>query len=97
MEPYVKGMVPYEMPPGLVPSFPLTNHQPLIPHWWTHFLLLGVDPFIIMVQGCWSLNTFLAYWWNCEEIIPLFIGFSLDSQLSILMTMSRFKDHLLDK
>src|SRR5882724_1567212 len=63
----------------------------------THLLLLGVDPFIVMVQGCWSSNAFLVYWWNCEEIIPLFIGFSLDSQSSILTTMSHFKDWLLNK
>ena len=63
----------------------------------THLLLLGVDPFIVMVQGRWSSNSFLAYWRNCEEIVPLFISFSLDSHSSILMTMSRFKDHLLNR
>ena len=63
----------------------------------THLLLLGVNPFIMMVQGQWSSNTFLAYWWNCKENTPLFIGFSLDSQSSIVMTMSHFKDHLINK
>jgi len=33
----------------------------------THLLLLGVDPFIVMVQGHWKSTTF---WRNCEEIIP---------------------------
>jgi len=45
----------------------------------THLLLLGVDPYIVTVQGCQSSSMFLLYWWNCEEIIPLFIGFSLES------------------
>ena len=45
----------------------------------THLLLLGVDPFIVMVQGGWSSTAFLLYWRFCKEIIPMFIGFSLDS------------------
>ena len=80
------------------PCFPLpiTGHLFCISS-TTHLLLLSVDPFIVVVQGHWSSNAFLAYWWNCQEIIPLFIGFSLDSQSSILMTMSHFKDHLTNK
>ena len=50
----------------------------------THLLLLGVDPFIMMIQGHWSSNAFLSYWCFCKEIIPLFVGFSLDSKTSIL-------------
>ena len=63
----------------------------------THLLLLGIDPFIVMVQGHWSSNAFLTYWHKCKEIIPLSIGFSLDSHSSILSTMSHFKVKLLNK
>src|SRR5882724_1536959 len=62
-----------------------------------HLLLLGVNPFIVMVQGHWSSNSFLAYSPKSKEIIPLFISFSLDSHPSILMTISCFKSHLLNK
>ena len=60
----------------------------------THLLLLGVDPFIVTVQGRWTSNAFLAYWCLCEKIIPLFIRFLLDSHASILNTMSVFRNHL---
>ena len=62
----------------------------------THLLLLGVDPFIVMVQGRWSSTAFLSYWRLCEEIVPLFVGFSLESKLSILSTMSSFKAKLVN-
>ena len=45
----------------------------------THLLIHGVDPWIVMKQGCWSSNAFLLYWRNVEEILPLFIGDSMDS------------------
>ena len=45
----------------------------------THLLLLGAESFIVVVQGRWSSNSFLLYWHKCKEIIPLFIGFSLDT------------------
>src|SRR5882724_6206384 len=61
----------------------------------THLLLLGIDPFIMMAQGCWQSLAFLGYWRLCEEIIPTFVGFSLSSQGSLLSTMSLFKQHLL--
>ena len=35
-------------------------------------LLLGVDPWIVMMQGRWSSQTFLTYWRRCEEILPPF-------------------------
>jgi len=34
----------------------------------THLLLIGVDPWIVMVQGRWSSHSFLGYWRKCEEI-----------------------------
>jgi len=61
----------------------------------THLLLLGVDPFIVMAQGRWRSTAFLAYWHLCEEIIPTFIGFSLQSQSSLLSLMNLFKQCLL--
>src|SRR5882724_5967595 len=53
----------------------------------THLLLLGIDPWVVMVQGRWSFQCFLSYWRKCKEIVPLFIGFSLQSRESILSTM----------
>jgi len=61
----------------------------------THLLLLGMDPFIIMVQGHWKSNAFLAYWHHCEEILPLFIGSALPSSSSILDMMNIFKHKIL--
>jgi len=60
----------------------------------THLLLLGMDPFIVMAQGHWKLTAFLEYWCLCEEIIPTFIGFYLQSQVSLLSTMGLFKKQL---
>ena len=63
----------------------------------THLLLLGMDPWVVMVQGQWSSQSFLGYWHKCEEILSLFIGFSFQSHESILSTMSSFKTHLTSK
>jgi len=63
----------------------------------THLLLLGVDPWIIMVQGHWSSPSFLCCWWKCEEILSLFIGFLFQSHESIVSTMSTFKNCFLSK
>jgi len=60
----------------------------------THLLLLGVDPWIVMVQGRWSSQDFLTYWHCCEEVLSLFIGFSFQSHESILATMKTFKSWL---
>jgi len=49
----------------------------------THLLLRGVDPWIVMKQGRWSSAAFLVYWRNVEEILPLFIGDSLDTFTSL--------------
>jgi len=62
----------------------------------THLLLLGINPWIIMVQGRWSSQAFLGYWRQCEEILPLFMGFHLQDHASILMTMLSFKSRLLN-
>jgi len=40
----------------------------------THLLLLGVNPFIVMVQGRWTTNSFLDYWQNCREIAKKSLG-----------------------
>ena len=56
-----------------------------------HLLLLRVDPWVVMAQGCWSSQSFLGYWHKCEEILALFIVFSYQSHESILNTMSAFK------
>ena len=61
----------------------------------THLLLLGVDPFIVMVQGHWKSDAFLSYWKNCEQILPLFIGSALHSLDSIVSSMNLFKRKLL--
>jgi len=63
----------------------------------THLLLLGVDPFIVMVQGHWKFAAFLEYWHNCEDIIPMFIGFSLNSRSSVLSGVASFKEQLLTR
>ena len=60
----------------------------------THLLLLGVDPFIVMVQGHWKSDAFLSYWKNCEQILPLFIGSALCSLDSIVSSMNLFKQTL---
>jgi len=62
-----------------------------------HLLLLGIDLWVMMVQGCWSSQAFLSYWHKCEEILSLFIGFSFQSHDFILTTMSTFKNHLTGK
>src|SRR5882724_5578690 len=62
----------------------------------THLLLFGVDPWIMMVQGCWMSQSFLSYWGKCKEILCLLIGFSFQSHNSILTTMSTFKSRLLN-
>ena len=61
----------------------------------THLLLIGVDHFIVMVQGCGKSMTFLEYWCLYEEIIPEFIGLSMSSKSSIRSPMTGFKQWLL--
>ncbi|KAJ7610653.1 DNA breaking-rejoining enzyme [Mycena polygramma] len=55
----------------------------------THLLLHGVDPWIVMKQGRWTSDAFLLYWRNVEEILPLFIGDSLDTFTSLKESVSR--------
>ena len=61
----------------------------------THLLLLGVDPWVVMVQGRWSSQSFLGYWGKCEEILPLFISSSFHSHDSIVSAMVSFKKRLM--
>jgi len=63
----------------------------------TRLLLLGIDPWVVMVQGRWSSQAFLGYWRKCEEILPLFMGFHLQDYASILTTMLIFKSRLIGK
>ena len=63
--------------------------------WTTHLLLLGVDPWVAMVQGRWSSQSFLGYWCKCEEILPLFISSSFHSHDSIVSAMASFKKRLM--
>ena len=62
-----------------------------------HLLVLGIDPFIVMVQGRWKSNTFLEYWRHCEDILPNMIGLALNLQChsSFLSNMAAFKHKLL--
>ncbi|KAK0467798.1 DNA breaking-rejoining enzyme [Desarmillaria tabescens] len=55
----------------------------------TFLLLSGVDPWVVMKQGRWSSKAFLRYWRSIEEILPLFIGDSLDNFRSLKESMSR--------
>ncbi|KAK7014533.1 DNA breaking-rejoining enzyme, partial [Favolaschia claudopus] len=57
----------------------------------THLLLHGVDPWIVMKQGRWTSAAFLLYWRNVEEILPLFIGDSLDTFTSLRDSVARLK------
>jgi len=50
----------------------------------SHLLLLGIDLWIVMVQGRWSLQSFLGYWCKCEEIFETFHQLSVQSHESIL-------------
>jgi len=59
-----------------------------------HLLLLGVNLWVVMAQGHWSLQLFLLYWCHCKEILALFIGFSFQTHKSISTTMSSFKSNL---
>ena len=61
----------------------------------THHLLLGINPFIVMVQGRWKSDAFLSYWKNCKQILPLFISSTLGSPDAIISTMNLFKCKLL--
>ncbi|TRM63420.1 hypothetical protein BD626DRAFT_402493 [Schizophyllum amplum] len=55
----------------------------------TFLLLRGTEPWIVMKQGRWSSKAFLRYWRNVEEILPLFIGNTLDSYDSLRITVER--------
>ncbi|KAJ7469431.1 hypothetical protein FB451DRAFT_1352234 [Mycena latifolia] len=55
----------------------------------THLLLRGFDPWVVMKQGRWTSAAFLVYWRNVEEILPLFIGDSLDTFTSLTNSGAR--------
>jgi len=57
----------------------------------THLLLSGVELLVVMAIGCWSSYALLGYWRNCDEILAMFISFSMDSFQSTITTMSNFK------
>ena len=64
----------------------------------THLLLLGINPFVVMMQGRWRSNAFLEYWRHCKELLlTTIIGLSLNSRVSILSSMSAFKSKLLGR
>ena len=42
-----------------------------------------------MKQGRWTSAAFLLYWRNVEEILPLFIGDSLDTFTSLKDSVAR--------
>ena len=82
------------------PNYPLTGLGECKGHTFrigstTHLLLLGVEPMIVMVIGRWSSKVFLGYWCNCNEILAMFVRFSMDSLQSVITTMSNFKATLL--
>ena len=62
----------------------------------TQLLLIGMDPFNVMVQGRWKSMAFLEYWKNCKEIIPTCISLSLSSNSSVLTSMSAFKQCIIN-
>ncbi|KAJ6459919.1 DNA breaking-rejoining enzyme [Mycena sanguinolenta] len=61
----------------------------------THLLLHGVDPWVVMKQGRWTSAAFLLYWRNVEEILPLFIGDSLDTFQSLKSSVSQLAKMIL--
>ena len=67
-----------------------------VPHQW-YYSPLVVRGWPIHCHGTGPLvfNSLFVIWRFCEEIIPMFIGFSLDSKISILNSMSSFKSGLL--
>ena len=60
-----------------------------------HLLLLGIDPWVVMIQDRWSSQSFLGYWHKCEETLLLFIGSSFHSHDSIVSAMASFKKRLM--
>jgi hypothetical protein len=54
----------------------------------THMLMLGIDPWIVMVIGRWSSSAFLLYWRKVEQILPDFMGEAFESAASLTARMS---------
>ena len=61
----------------------------------THHLVSGVDPWVVMIIGHWSLNAFLLYWCRVEEILPNFISEVYDSVELLTSCMSHFVQNML--
>lgn len=46
--------------------------------------MLGIDPWVMMVIGQWSLSTFLLYWRKIEQILLGLVGEAFESLASCL-------------
>ncbi|KAF8592793.1 hypothetical protein K439DRAFT_1324433, partial [Ramaria rubella] len=60
----------------------------------TWLLLLGVDPWITKVIGCWSSAAFLTYWHKIEQILPDFISNAYQVVQTLSPCMSCFVSSL---
>jgi len=60
----------------------------------TEHLMSGVDPWVVMVIGCWYSLAFLAYWCKVEEILPNFISEAYQSIQTLTMHMSQFVQNM---
>jgi hypothetical protein len=54
----------------------------------THMLMLGIDPWIVMVVGRWSSSAFLLYWRKIEQILPDLVGEAFQATSSISSRMA---------
>jgi len=59
-----------------------------------HHLMSSMDPWVVMVIGCWSSNTFLTYWHKVEEILPNFISEAYNSVESLTACMLQFVQNM---
>jgi len=59
-----------------------------------HHLMSEVDPWVVMVIGCWPSNAFLAYWRKVEEILPNFISKAYNSVESLISCMSHLVQNM---
>ena len=60
----------------------------------THHLMSGIDPWVVMVIGCWSYKSFLTYWCKVEEFLPNFISEAYESIESLTLYMSCFRHNM---
>ena len=59
-----------------------------------HHLMSSMDPWVVMIIGYWSSNTFLVYWGKVEEILPNFISEAYDFVESLTSHMSHFVQNM---